>query len=154
MAEVTLPAGLKMQRLMAALVSGTVTPLDFCILFVLYSEVDRRTGITEISHEELAGFTGKKKRTMERTTSASVNPDMSKSCAGRLERPRVVAPSSAVGAAKIDMTSSVTDLPRNLSIRKSVRLVGRPYLIVPMDHLDRQSKPARPTLRDVTHLLP
>jgi hypothetical protein len=67
MAELVLPAGLKMQRLMAALRSG-ISPLDFCTLFALYSETDRRTGITELSHEELAGLLGMTKPTIGRST--------------------------------------------------------------------------------------
>ena len=69
MGEFVLPAGLKMQRLKAALISGTISELDFCVLFLLYSETDRRTGITELSHEEIADSLGKKKRTIERSTS-------------------------------------------------------------------------------------
>jgi hypothetical protein len=66
MAEIILPAGTKMKMLSVAL--GTISLLDFAVLFVLFNEVDRATGCAEISHDRIAELVGCKRRAAERAT--------------------------------------------------------------------------------------
>jgi hypothetical protein len=82
MGEIVLPAGTKMRVLFESL--GRMSMLDFGSLFVLYHEVDRASGLTTISHDEVAAKLGCKRRAAERSLARHV-------AAGRIrvERKRV-----------------------------------------------------------------
>ena len=69
MAKLAVTAADKMRSLEAAHYKGGISDCAFRLLFVLYSEVDRATGITTLDHKELAQLCGRDVRTVQRLTS-------------------------------------------------------------------------------------